>query len=152
MEPTQRKSQPPNGGNETDDVTGAPPPHLCQRPLAFSYLNQWIPLSSVARLSFLLHFPRPKMDTAFSKCQVTVRPGPRRQAMLRWFPFSRVGVCPGPACSLTSVFCSPSLRLLSSSPGTTVAPRRPADAWNPWSGTLCYSTFSSVSPLVFCLG
>ena len=110
----------PHRGNHSPQMEGmkrmtspAPPPPICVRdPWLFSYLNQWIPFSSVARLSFLLHFPRPKMDTAFSKCQVTVRPGPRRQAMLRRFPFSRVGVCPGSACSLTSVFCSPSLRLL----------------------------------------
>lgn len=82
---------------------------------------------------------------------MTVSPSPARPAVplvsLLW-----VGSLSEPWVCFTSFGCSRSLGLLSSSTGAGRALHRPADAWNLWSGTWCYSTFSIISTLFFCLG
>lgn len=148
-------------GNQSQKTEGAkrvtspaPHPQLCRKPalpLAFSSLNQRVPLSSVSRWFHFALYVSKQNTHCFQRMPMTVSPSPAMPSSaplvsLLWSGslslevILRVSFAPGAWLALLQPWGS-----------LAVALHRPADAWNLWSGTLCYSTFAIIRTLLFCL-
>lgn len=121
----------------------APHPQLCRKPalaLAFSSLNQrTLNLSSVSRWFHFALYVSKQNSHCFQRVPMTVNPS---RAMPSSAPLVSL-LCSG-SLSLEVVLRvsfapSPWLALLQPWGQLAVALHRPADAWNLWSGTLCFN-------------